>query len=621
MSGFAGIVSDDSETPAPALLERVAAQLAFRGPDALQTWLRPGIACCFTLLRTGPAPQAATQPCSLDDRLWLLGDVRLDGREHLRERLAQHGQPSDPAVTDEELLLLAWQRWGENSLEQLSGDFSFALWDAQSKKLCCARDLLGVRPFFYAQRGRRFAFSNTLNVLRLLPEVSEQLDPHFIGDFLLQGWCPDPQRSAFRDIRRLPAGHLLTHSRGDLSVQRYAKLAIEEPLQRKRHDEYLEEFRAHLDRAVRDRLSHGPAGVFMSGGLDSTSVAATAQKIARGQGLSGLLHAHTVDYSPLFEDQEGRFASLAAEHIGIPIHILHGAHSPPFTGWRELRMHTPEPTAEPFFSLHVAHYRELAARARVVLTGDGGDDILTGRAWPHLTYLLRRGRLLTLAGTFGGYLLRQGRLPPLRAGLRGRLRRWLGRAAPSVPYPAWLQPAFEKEFRLRERWQELEQPALAEHPLHPVGYASLTSSYWPSVYETEDPGWTGVPIAARAPLLDQRLLRFLLRLPPVPWCMDKLLLREAMQGLLPEEVRLRRKTPLRGDPLLQHAEKNAWQPFLANGSCERLAMFVNCSMLSATSCPPLGLSLWSAIRPLALDLWLKSVENKDWIQLKSNGGN
>src|SRR5690349_18547340 len=92
MSGFAGIVSAGGETPDPRLLKRMAAQLAFRGPDSTQTWSQGVAGFCFTLLRTGPAPQASDQPCTLDGRVWLLGDVRLDGRDDLIRQLEQAGQ-------------------------------------------------------------------------------------------------------------------------------------------------------------------------------------------------------------------------------------------------------------------------------------------------------------------------------------------------------------------------------------------------------------------------------------------------------------------------------------------------------------------------------------------------
>jgi len=610
MSGFAGIISLDRTTPEPKLLQIMADALAFRGPDAKQIVSRPGSGFCFTLLRTGPAPQAEQQPYTLDGKLWLIGDVRLDAREDLLARFGPDINKPLPAITDEELLLQAWRHSGAACLERLIGDFSFALWDEAAQQLWCARDLIGVRPFFFAHVASRLFFSNTLQVLRLIPEISGNLDPHFIGDFLLQSWCSDSYRSVFSDIRRLPAAHSLAYSENGVQIRRFGKLPIEGPLLLKRPRDYVEQFRVHLEQAVRDRLPIGPAAVFMSGGLDSTSVAAIAKRVQMARSVPDSPRAFTVDYSPLFDDQEGQFARQVAAHIGIPLALLCGSATVPFADWESLSIKTPEPCAEPFLALHVQHYRQVSAYSRVVLTGDGGDDILTGRAWPHLVYLLRRGRLDSVAAIFGGYLLRHGKLPPLRTGLRSRLRRWLGRADQAVPYPVWLNPDFVRALHLEDRWRELQDPPKFEHPLHPAGYASLTSAFWPSVYETEDAGWTGVPVEARPPLLDQRLLRFLLRLPPVPWCMHKRLLREAMAGVLPDSVRLRRKTPLAGDPLLLHAERSGWQPTLSSGACHHLAQFIDLNSFTATSHPDRCLSLWNEIRPIALDIWLKSVENE-----------
>jgi len=158
MSGFAGVVSEDGAIPETRLLDQMAARLAFRGPDATQVSTQEGAGFCFTLLRTGPGPQIAKQPCSLEGRVWLLGDVRLDGREELRLRLEQQGDSIHAEVTDEELILHAWRQWGEASFERLLGDFAFAIWDGKAKSLWCVRDLLGLRPFFYAQAGKRFFF-------------------------------------------------------------------------------------------------------------------------------------------------------------------------------------------------------------------------------------------------------------------------------------------------------------------------------------------------------------------------------------------------------------------------------------------------------------------------------
>ncbi len=614
MSGFAGIVCTGGTTPDPRLLERMAARLAFRGPDSTQIWSRPGAGFCFTLLRTGPAPQSSEQPCTLDGRVWLLGDVRLDGREDLRLQLERSDESITAEVTDEELVLRAWRQRGEESLADLLGDFAFALWDAEARRLLCFRDLLGLRPFYYSQAGERLYFSNTLDVLRLAPDLSSALDPVFIGDFLLQDSCADPARTAFRNISRLPGGHVLRYSKDAMEVRRYTSLPIEEPIWLKRPGEYVERFRTLLEGAVRDRLPRGPAAIFMSGGLDSTSIAAIANKLAQGLGTSGSLRAYTVDYRPLFEDEEGYYASLAAEHLGIPIEIFSGAACLPYEGWEDLLLRTPEPCNEPFLLLDQQQYRRVQAHARVALSGLGGDDLLTGQAWPYLVHLLRRSRFGTIFASFGGYVLKHRRIPPLLGGFRARFRQWLSHPDPMAEYPRWLEPDFEKRLRLREKWLELQRPRKSSHPLYPLGYAGLTGHYWSNVFEAEDAASTGVPAELRAPLLDQRVLRYLLRVPPVPWCAHKDLLRQTMRGLLPEKIRLRPKTPLLGDPLELHVERGAWSPAPLPKLAAELREFVNWEQLRATLATAAGSTLWVGLRPVSLCYWLKGVVNEERIR-------
>jgi len=605
MSGFAGFVSTGEDAPDPRLLERMAARLAFRGPDATQIWSRAGAGFCFTLLRTGPAPQASEQPCTLDGRVWLLGDVRLDGREELRHELEQRDESIPASATDEELVLRAWRQWGEAGLPKLLGDFSFALWDEAARQLWCVRDLIGARPFFYAQSADGFYFSNTLEVVRLAPGVSLELDPQFIGDFLLQEWCEDGARTVYRDIHRLQAGHTLVFSDKGLCVRRYTDFSVEEPLRLKRPEEYVERFNELLQKAVRDRLPRGSCGIFLSGGLDSTSIAAVASKVAKQERTSGSLLAHTIDCRPMFNDEEGYLASLVAENLGIDIEILSGASCLPYEGWGGSLLRTPEPYHDPFLLLTQRQYQQVQGRARVVLTGYGGDDILTGQAWPYLTYLLRQRSFGTIVKTFGAYILKHGRIPPLRGGFRTRLRRWVGRTNPQAEFPPWLEPDFVEQNNLHGRWLDLQESPEPIHQLHPIAFAGLSSGFWSSALEGEDAGWTGAPVELRAPLLDQRLLRFLLRLPPVPWCMKKALLREAMRGLLPEQIRARPKTPLLGDLTELFIESKKWQPVPLPEPTAELRKFVDWERLGTTLATAAGSTLWVGLRPISLFYWLK----------------
>ena len=182
----------------------------------------------------------------LGERYTLLGEVRLDARKQLIGELLAKQQPATEESSDEELLLLAWSAWGEGTLAKILGDFSFAIWDASQQSLFCARDFAGARPFFYVGHAGIFSFSNTLKVLRLAPDISDSLDDLFVRDFLLTGLCGDPTRSVWRDIRRLPAGHRLILSRGQIQVQRFRSLPVEEPLRLKHPGEYLENYRELL---------------------------------------------------------------------------------------------------------------------------------------------------------------------------------------------------------------------------------------------------------------------------------------------------------------------------------------------------------------------------------------
>ena len=609
MSGFAGMVSADGAVADSRLLERMGAKLAFRGPDAMQISVKAGAGFCFTLLRTGPAPQMATQPCSLDGRVWLLGDVRLDGREELRRWLNEHGDPIRGEVTDEELILHVWRRWGEASFERLIGDFAFAIWDGTANRLWCARDLLGIRPFFYAHAGRQLFFSNTLDALRAAPELSAAVDPAFVGDFLLQGFCQDGERTAFRDIRRLPQGHFLEFSNGDVAVRRYATIPVEEPLRLKGAD-YVEQFRGLLEQAVRERLPPGPAGIFMSGGLDSTSVAAQAARVAKESASGQSLRAYTVDLRPLFEDEEAAYASRTAQHLGIPWEVHSMGSAKPFASWDAENLHLPEPSHEAFLLPDLELCRLLSSRARIVLSGDGGDDVLTGQAWPYLKSLFRHRQFGRIVKSFGGYFLKNGRVPPLRGGFRTRLMRWTRPVDDMQGYPGWLNPEFEREQGMRERWRGIQESAKTTHPLHPVAHASLNSPYWAYVQEEADAAWTGVPLERRAPLLDLRIVRFLLRVPPVPWCMEKQLLREAVRGMLPDAVVFRKKTPLRREPFEVFTKEQGWRPRVPQPT-KRLREYVDWDKLGATLQNGSGSTLWVDLRPISLHHWLKGVEKDE----------
>jgi asparagine synthase (glutamine-hydrolysing) len=158
----------------------------------------------FTLLRSATDCNEEQQPLSLDGNVWIVADARVDGRRELIATLQSHGQQCLADAPDAELILRAYQVWQEACVDHLIGDFVFAIWNAGTRKLFCARDQMGVKPFFYAQLGSLFIFSNTLNCIRQHPAISSRLNDLSIADFLLFEMIQDATATAFADIQRLP---------------------------------------------------------------------------------------------------------------------------------------------------------------------------------------------------------------------------------------------------------------------------------------------------------------------------------------------------------------------------------------------------------------------------------
>jgi asparagine synthase (glutamine-hydrolysing) len=363
-----------------------------------------------------------------------------------------------------------------------------------------------------------------------------------------------------------------------------------------------------------ERLPRGPAAIFMSGGLDSTSVAAIAQASTRKLALPLDLRAYTVDYQPLFDDREGQLASAAAKFIGMPIEIQQGAFHLPFMRWDDRLPPMPEPCHDPYRSLYVEQNQQIAEHARVALNGNGGDGILTGQSWPYLVHLIRGRHFWELGRRFGGYLLKHGRIPPLRGGFRSGLKNWLSPEDLMARYPEWLSPDFEKTTGLKDRWRELQRPLESAHPWHPKAHGLLNGLPFSSFLESDEPTWSGVPLVPRTPLLDVRLQRFLLRVPPVPLSIDKELLRRALRGLLPHEILSRPKVPFQGDQVAMQTQRYGWSPLPLPAPPPAIQRFVVWEEFAGRlRTAPIAFP-WADLRPISLMYWLRAIESGEIIQ-------
>src|SRR5271170_530706 len=350
LSGIVGIYERSGAPVDRGLLQALAHFLSFRGPDGRETWSQGAIGLGHTMLRTTRESQIEQQPASLDGKLWITADARIDCREELEKNLAQQGQgAAGRTATDSGLILCAYAAWGADCVQHLRGDFAFAIWDARKKLLFCARDHFGVKPFYYAEPGELFLFSNTLDCLRQHPDVSERLNDAAIGDFLLFGLNCDVATTTFRDIRRLPAAHVMTISSEGLHIQRYWSAPTEGRIRYNRMEDYVEHFQILLQAAVADRTRVDRAGILLSGGLDSATIAATARELAGG---TLDLRAYTVVYESLIPDEDGEHARCVAEFLKIPQRCIPMDALQPFERWNEPETMSPEPVDDPYFAGH-----------------------------------------------------------------------------------------------------------------------------------------------------------------------------------------------------------------------------------------------------------------------------
>lgn len=459
-------------------------------------------------------------------------------------------------MVNDALILNAYEKWGGDCVKHLFGDFAFAIWDDRKQHYFCARDHFGVKPFYYTHIDNEFAFSTSLNELRLNPRVSTELNEIAVGDYLLFGVNQDLSTTIFKDIHRLPPGHTLTVANGSLKTQRYWSPEPSTELRFRNPESYVERFSELLAEAVRDRVTTDRVAISMSGGLDSTSLAA----MTRSQDKD--VHAFAVVYDSLIPDEERHYSTLAANHLGIPITHLSADRYDLFDG----ELDQPEPF---LISALTGQFNSLlrlcADFSPVMLTGYDGDAFMS---------------------------LPQ---PSRFRGTKTRIKRLLGKeggATKSLPFN-WLDESFAKRTDLLDRWNRPSiNPASPDNPI------------WTALFEGYDPSSTRLNLEVRHPFIDVRLVEFLSSIPVSPWRVNKHILREAMKDKLPAAVLNRRKTPLASDPALQLVRRGSVRCLESFEVSPQLRAFVNLNRRRSLADEETSDGLWANLRIFALNYWL-----------------
>jgi asparagine synthase (glutamine-hydrolysing) len=550
MCGICGLIRSTGPV-AEAAIRAMREVLAHRGPDSWGLWVEAGVGLGHRRLSIIDLSTAANQP------LWNeTGDIAVvfNGEiynfQELRDVLRAKGH-TFRSRADSEVIVHAYEEFGEGCVAHLRGMFAFALWDRPRRRLLAARDRLGKKPFFYCQQPGFFAFASEIKAILALPEVARELDYDSLGFFLSLNYTPAPY-TLFRGIRQLEPGQYLLWEDDRLTIQAYWDLPVPPAVATIPPDKALQEFTPVWQEAVRLRLiSDVPVGAFLSGGLDSTAVVTTAAALYPGR-----LHTFSIGFGEKSYD-ERPYARRVAARCQTQHHELvitpHVQDILPRLVW-----HAEEPTADSSM-VPVFYLAQFASQeVKVVLTGDGADEILAGYPTYQAHYLLRW--LQTLPPAFQQGLHRLAHALPVshrKVSLDFKLKRLAAALAWDLDYAhySWRRiwapeelAALLPDLPLREGYELYQQwldRAGPTTPLNRMLYAD-TRFYLPNdMLVKVDRMTMAHGLEARAPFLDHVLVEQAARLPEA-WKLrglfwKKYLLRRLLRGQVPPAIRWQSK--------------------------------------------------------------------------------
>ncbi|MFH1838728.1 MAG: asparagine synthase (glutamine-hydrolyzing) [Patescibacteria group bacterium] len=549
MCGIAGIVKKDKTSPDRDQLERMSGALAHRGPDGRGLWSVPGAGLAHRRLAIIDLSDRGAQPMTDTS-----GEITvvLNGEIYNYNELKQELSADWKSESDTEIILEGYKRWGDGVIDRLRGMFAFALWDNNKKRLLLARDRIGKKPLFYTiTPNGDLLFASEIKAFRGIVDLKP--DWQAVRLFLGLQYVPTPQ-TGFQGIKQLRPGSYGVWSEHGWSLHQYNEWKINhESGYRIPNTEYRnldEQIRSHLEEAVKIRqlTSDVPVGAFLSGGIDSAAVVAYASKYSDHP-----LRTFTMGFPNLHMD-ERTAASKIASHFGTdhmefearPEHLMELIDT--------LTDHYDVPYADssalPVWMLA----RETAKQIKVVLTGDGGDEVFGGyRRYVAYAVALRASKMPGMSGLTPSIgrlisdLLKDPRFKRMAETIEALKSR------PSIAYGELFTGSYFSSKGLSslcvpEFLQQTEDANAAEFIASKMGgkwdlesalLFDLTSYLPDDLNVKMDRATMAFGLEARAPFLDQKLVSFALGLPlnqKVIHGKTKVALKRALNGIVPDEV-------------------------------------------------------------------------------------
>ncbi|HXU13631.1 MAG TPA: asparagine synthase (glutamine-hydrolyzing) [Terriglobales bacterium] len=565
MCGIAGIIKSDASRPDPERLQTMIAALSHRGPD------ETGLYC------KGPAGLAharlsiidlagGKQPMSISKGdLWITFNGEIFNYIELREELIRKGHKF-ATRSDTEVILHLYQEKGESCVEQLNGQWAFAIWDATRQKLFLSRDRYGVRPLFYTRTPDSFAFASEIKAMFAGLDIPRELDLEGL-DQIFTFWVTLPPRTTFRNISQLPPGHSLVFEKGEVRTRAYWKFSYcqENSVSEGQEKQLSEDLLNLLLDATKVRLrSDVPVGAYLSGGLDSTVIAGLAHQLVGDR-----LRTFSVSFEdPEFDEspyQQAASRYLHTQHSDIPCSYQDIADVFPDVVWHSEQPVLRTAPAPMLLLSRLVHQSGF----KVVLTGEGADEILGGYD------ILKETKIRQFWGKNPGSRWRPlllKRLYPYMEDIQRQPQAYLQRffhvSAEELDNPLFSHlPRWALTARLKAFFSDdvraVVQPGGALSSLEqqlPEAYAGWTLFNRAEYLETRYllPGYIlssqgdrmamANAVEGRYPFLDYRVVEFAAKLPTrlkMKVLNQKHLLKQACDGLIPPAIQKRYKQPYR----------------------------------------------------------------------------
>jgi asparagine synthase (glutamine-hydrolysing) len=564
MSAIAAIFHLDRR---PAINEEINSmldRLVHRGHDNCGSWVGGSVGLGHRMACVTPESLLEELPTkSSHSNAVITCDARLDNREELIRHLKLSFKP--PAeVTDSEIVLNAFEKWGEGSPARLIGDFVFAIWNPSAKKLFCARDPLGVKHFYYYHRPRELlVLASEIKAVLAIQKVPQSLDKEHLGNYLALNF--DDQESTFYSgIKRLPATCAMTISEDGFRVWRYwspdPTKEISLPTPREYHDAFREKFAD----AVTSRLrSVFPVGSQLSGGLDSSSISCVAS-----QELAKLRKPPLNSFSAVFPTvakthkriDELSFMESVITHAGCHAQLVNCDDASPIKEMNKMTWHIDQPVGVPNIYIDWRIFEAAAEKdIRVMLSGVDGDSTVS-HGYEDFAGLMERGKFIRMIREAKSLKRNMpGRHHSYKSllwtnGLRtvpffgqtwnkiNSIRNGDAQVEPRAEFKV-LNPVFNKEFGIEQKVRESQLRNSAKRSSrieeHWLGLSGGLMSFLLETYEKTSQAFS---IEQRYPFFDRRLIEFCISLPPGQRIYDgwtRSIFRHAMEGILPKNVQWR----------------------------------------------------------------------------------